>query len=417
LDIKSLGEVVKEIADLKGIISFWNAQVRLDEFLEVRGEASARRTEFIGEKILQPVTPQKPPPILALDGSSRIVGTAYAFTTIAAVSLVSERFGVILDYPHLWFKYPVLLEREPPFIGVAPEAPNIKLKLPPYATQRSPAGFLYDPDYNRSQIVDEVRTNLENKVLKDGAIKAALTEVFGLKHRLILVDGPLYHTPAVFMNPGIDEKYKLSWKVMIEDRIEAIRENLEHELTVVGIVKRFERSTIIIRSYEYLSRVNNVLGVDVSRAGSDLAAIDTIYHYAKKKGVVGYPLRPQIIGPFLIKPSWVYIDVPNAPSKVVAYVIIPKHPYLDVGYRVFRVEVPYEAYDKYENLVFEWIVGDTVYFSTTLPYSLILADTRCKKWSASLLLYISRLYSEAKIPLTYESRLMVEYVFKEMTSK
>jgi len=191
LDIKSLGEVVREIAGLKGVISFWNAQVRLDEFLEVRGEASARRTEFIGEKILQPVTPQKPPPILALDGSSRIVGTAYAFTTIAAVSLVSERFGVILDYPHLWFKYPVLLEREPPFIGVAPEAPNIKLKLPPYATQRSPAGFLYNPDYNRSQIVDEVRTNLENKVLKDGAIKAALTEVFGLKHRLILVDGPL----------------------------------------------------------------------------------------------------------------------------------------------------------------------------------------------------------------------------------
>ena len=56
-------------------------------------------------------------------------------------------------------------------------------------------------------------------------------------------------------------------------------------------------------------------------------------------------------------------------------------------------------------------------FSTILPYSLILADTRCKKWSASLLLYLSRLYSEAKIPLTYESRLMVEYVFKEMTSK
>ncbi|OYT58920.1 MAG: hypothetical protein B6U75_04810 [Desulfurococcales archaeon ex4484_217_1] len=136
----------------------------------------------------------------------------------------------------------------------------------------------------------------------------------------------------------------------------------------MGIVKRFERSTIITRSYEYLSEVNNVLGVDVSR-------------------------------------------------KVVAYVIIPKHPYLDVGYRVFRVEVPYEAYEKYENLIFEWIVGDTAYFSTTLPYSLILADTRCKKWSASLLLYLSRLYSEAKIPLTYESRLMVEHVFKEMTLK
>lgn len=417
MNIRNLSEVVKEIASLKGVVSFWNARVRLDEFLEVRGEISAKKTEFLGDNVLHYITPQKPPPILALDGSSRIVDTAYAFTTIATVSLISERFGVIMDYPYLWFKYPVSLEEEPPFIGVAPEAPNIKLKLPPYATQRSPAGFLYDPNYNRYQIVDEVRTNLENKVLRDGALKASLMEVFGLRHRLILVDGPLYHTPAAFINPNVDGKYRVTWKKLIKERVKAIIENLEHGLAIVGIVKRFEKSTIITKSLDYLSKVSKVLGIDVSRSGSDLAAIDTIHHYAKKKKVLEIPFKPYIIGPFLIKPSWVYIDIPNTPEKVIAYTVIPKHPYLDVGYKAFRVEVPYVAYEKYGNSIFEWIIGDTVYFSTTLPYSLVLADSRCKKWSASLLLYLSRLYSEAKIPLTYESRLEVEHASREVFSK
>lgn len=414
LSLESLNEVIREIAGLKGVVSFWNAQLRLDDLLNVRGEVEYKKTEFLGGKILHTIEPQKPPPVIAIDGSSRVIDTAYAFSAIATVSLVSERFGVLLDYPHLWFNYPIVLRSKPPFIGIAPEAPNIKLKLPYYATQRSPAGYLYDVNYNRNQIVDEIRTNLENYVLLDGAVKASLLNIFGLKHRLILIDGPLYHTPAVFIS-NAERKYKESWKILIRNRVKAIQENLNHGLTVVGIVKRIEKSVIMIRSYDYVSEASKILNVDLSKTCSDLAAIDTIYHYSKKKGLIEAPLKPLIIGPFRINPSWAYINLPKIPEKIVAYTIIPKHPYLDVGYKVFRIEVPLEAYEKYGSIIFEWIVGDAVLTSSALPYSLILADMRCRKWSATLLLYISRLYSEAQIPLTYGSRIEIEHLSKEVS--
>jgi len=107
--------IVREISKLRNHNIKWNIQARLDEFLNVRGEYEVE-VEFLGEEIIKKLRPHSPPPILAIDGSSRNIDTPYAFTTIASGSIISERLGVLLDYPAAWFDYPLNIDSTTPIL-------------------------------------------------------------------------------------------------------------------------------------------------------------------------------------------------------------------------------------------------------------------------------------------------------------
>ena len=411
-DVKA---IVREISKLRNHNIKWNIQARLDEFLNVRGEYEVE-VEFLGEKIIKKLQPHNPPPILAIDGSNRNIDTPYAFTTIASGSIVSERLGVLLDYPAAWFDYPLNIDSTIPYIGVAPDADNVILDLPPSATQYSPIGKLYDSNYNRHQIVDEIRARVENILLS--IIPHVDDKSFiGLKHRVVIVDGPLYHIPRGLFEENVEEYYIKAWRKILLDRIRTIMILDSRKIVTIGVVKRIERSKILSKSQEFKDKVKRIMRIKVT-GENDLVIVDRLIGEALAQGIINTPLHPFLIGPFKIKTNIRdALKLRSVPLKVIGYVFIPYHPYSLINHRVLRIEVSESMYRVFGETVFSWVAYDAIDHSTTIPYSLHLAHSRCNKWCTMLFAYYTSYYSCAGIPLTYDTKLQFLQVKSEYESR
>ena len=414
--ISDVKAIARELYKLRNYNVKWNIQARLDEFLNVRGEYDVE-VDFLGDRVIEELEPHNPPPILAVDGSNRNIDTPYAFTTIASGSIVSERLGVILDYPAAWFNYPLEVKGVlTPYIGVAPDTDNVVLDLPPSATQYNPVGKLYDSNYNRHQVVDEIRARVENTLL-NLVPKVDERLLIGLKHRVVVVDGPLYHIPRVLFEQTVEEYYIKAWRRILKDRVEAVLRLDSKRIVTIGVVKRIERSKILSKSREFNDKVKGTLKINIS-GGNDLVVVDRLISEALSEGIIRTPLKPLLIGPFKVRTSIRdVLRIKDMPLKVIGYIFVPYHPYSLVNHRILRVEVSENMYRMLGNIVFSWVAYDAVNHSTTIPYSLHLAHSRCNKWCTMLFTYYTSYYSRMGIPLTYDTRLqflqvMSEYEFK-----
>lgn len=410
--ISDVKAIARELHKLRKYNVKWNIQARLDEFLNVRGEYDVE-VDFLGDRVIEELEPHNSPPILAVDGSNRNIDTPYAFTTIASGSIVSERLGVILDYPAAWFNYPLeVKEVLTPYIGVAPDTDNVVLDLPPSATQYSPVGKLYDSNYNRHQVVDEIRARVENTLL-NLVLRVDERLLIGLKHRVVVVDGPLYHIPRVLFEQTAEEYYIKAWRRILKDRVEAVMKLDSKRIVTIGVVKRIERSKILSKSQEFNDKIMETLKVSIS-GGNDLVVVDRLISEALSDGIIRTPLKPLLIGPFRVRTSIRdVLRIKDMPLKVIGYVFIPHHPYSLVNHRILRIEVSESMYRIFGNIVFSWVAYDAVNHSTTIPYSLHLAHSRCNKWCTMLFTYYIGYYSRVGIPLTYDTKLQFLQVISE----
>ena len=363
---------------------------------------------------------------VGLDGSSRAIDTPYMFIGLASTSIFSSILGEVFDHPALPAKY-LLPKMNTPFIAIAPDfhLDNVEKNLEQYVYLRSPAGVLYDKSYNKSLILDELRTCLENKTIGHLANNIDyLNKVLNKYYYLtVLIDGPIYPVPILFKqhynmltknlpSRGRLDDYVVSWKEILKHRIEVLSLLEKQGIPVIGIVKRVETSRILLstRNYIELAKDNNVWIGDL---GNDQAFIDTLIKAFIRKGVLRQPHKVMYIGPIYIPPEATYLNhyLDYVPEKIVYYVIVPVNKYGKevFMYTLFRIEVTSNTHKILgDNNILSIVLQDSVFYGTTLPISILYSDKRSKKISRSLANIIARDLERRGIPLTYDTIRAIE---------
>lgn len=242
---RAIQESISALASLKHTI--YNYNVRIEEFIYSEDGAAQPAADGLDELIAPCVPPEDSVVLVGIDSSSRGIDSTHGTIALAALSAVIGTVTPALDYPPVLGRSLVSLPRGVPYIAVAPDNEEgiCHQRLHPCIRCRSPAGHPYDRYYNRSQIMDELRTSLETFGLSVAPQLAAVArEVSGAEEAVCLVDGPIYHTPSLVREERDDvEKYVEAWASMIRSRLAVLRE-VGGLVAVVGIVKRVERSRL-----------------------------------------------------------------------------------------------------------------------------------------------------------------------------
>ncbi|PCN51123.1 hypothetical protein B6U99_00650, partial [Candidatus Geothermarchaeota archaeon ex4572_27] len=269
---------------------------------------------------------------------------------------------------------------------------------------RSPAGHPYDRYYNRSQIMDELRTSLETFGLSVAPQLAAVArEVSGAEEAVCLVDGPIYHTPSLVREERDDvEKYVEAWASMIRSRLAVLRE-VGGLVAVAGIVKRVERSRLLVRCGEFAAMVHSRLGVEIAKLGNDLSAVDYLARVAYQRLPSDHPMMPIRIGPFVARPESLGLGrlVKGAPPKYFVYIAAPRHPYHYGWIDVFRVEAVGQLGERIEELA-SLVAASSL--GIGVPAPIAAADRRCREVARSLFLYAYRA-ARGRLTLTRETEI------------
>ncbi len=328
--------------------------------------------------------------IVGLDSSSRFIETPYFFAGIGSVSAINRVSRRIYDCPDIldiirggrgggckW----LLLISSVDLTGISSG----------YLALTNPAGYRYDPGYNRLIALDELRLGLEIHALEK-------TSEEGLGD-IIVVDGPIYHIPSIFnvymkgrASSGL-EKYFKSWSVLLDRRIHVINELRANGLKVIGIVKRLEYSSLLSR-------------VDPMDISGDARINDHMYlSLMASKVRVENGSYPFILGPFEL--SYQGFEA-NLPRRIAYYVGLPRRPWLvrPSNYVFFRVEFLSE-----EAELLDIVLTDSYGSGALLPLSVIMADSRSKRISNGLRNYFLRLLESRGIPLTYDTMRSIEGLY------
>ncbi len=425
---ETYASVLKAIAKVSNRLSR-NIESRLDNLAYLRRELEPGRVRYLGNDFITAFNKMNRPDsvILGIDGSSRVIDTAYMFLGIASLSIYSRHLGEVLDHPPLPIRYTLPPLKEP-FIAISIdlEEPleNIELDKASF-TLESPVGVRYSGDYNKTIILDEIRTNLENKALIHLAKHSnKILEIAGGEF-LVFIDGPIYPTPNIFKqyyhllevkkpSRGRLDDYIASWRKLLEDRIKGIKMLEELNAPVVGIVKRIESSRILVVSDEYRGLLSSK-GIVIGDLGNDQAFIDLVLRLAITKGYIGFPLKPLIIGPIHIPASASYVDkfVDNPPDKIAYYIVSPLSRYssLMLRYTLYRIEMTLETYTMFIEEGIEPYrpsIYDSIGVGTALPFTILYTDKRCKQLSRSIARVIAADLESRGIPLTYDTIRMIE---------
>jgi len=317
--------------------------------------------------------------IYGLDSSSRVVDTPYLFIAIGSATLINRFTGDSIDYPNITdvltggrgdYRYIVLI---PEIEGYEDRLETIeKLNV----ITKNPAGYPYTYKYNKYVVLDELRLSLENNILKQIIYDDRFRDLY------LFIDGPIYYTPPLLyqlneMHGVRDElikQYVEAWRTLVLERINILSKLMkEKNITVLGIVKRLNKSNV-------LSRIDP-LSIS-SRSMSDeayLTVLSTI-RYSDKK------VSPFIAGPLIYDPGLPYIDLPR---KTIYYVGVPKRFSIGSLYRSFtfyRVE-----FIEGSSTFIDPVIYDSVYSGSTLPLTILIADSKSKKMTAAITNYIIRL--------------------------
>ncbi|RLG84341.1 MAG: hypothetical protein DRO40_01505 [Thermoprotei archaeon] len=424
---KLLEKIVSSIPDTS--ISR-NIYSRIENPINYISEAEPLKPVYKGDKIITEIDmdniPKKEHVIIGVDGSSRVVDTPYMFIGIASVTACSRILGEVLDHPPLPAKY-ILPPLRIPFIAISPDTVEIEDKLKGIGEiiTHSPAGVPYTPDYNKSLILDELRTSLETKmIIHIGLNNKILMKYVREKELVILLDGPIYPVPNLFKQhynllhtrtPGkgkLDD-YIASWREILIQRFYAIKLLEENNIPVLGVVKRLESSRLLIAS-NYKSLLLEQ-GISLGDLGNDQALINMVIRYLISNDVLKQPYKPMIIGPIIIPAESTYINhyIHEVPDKIAYYVIIPFHKYGEerIHYSVFRIETTKRSSKIINDAgmnAYDIAIHDSLFYGTTLPSSILIADKRSKVLSRSFANILARDLEARGIPLTYDTIRTIE---------
>jgi hypothetical protein len=345
--------------------------------------------------------------IIGVDGSSRRFSTPYGTFVIATIA-VAQGPLLFVDYPPLEYEYPVRWELNAPFMAtytsedvekynfIATESPADHPYLPPRSsgTSEKTSG-----GYSPADIAHEVRTRLETLGLR---VAASIAHA----RSLILLDGPLYQRP---WSPEVrrSNHLKEDWERLTEERINALREVYGRGITVVGSVKRLDKSQLIVKTHGTLIKALKLSSPFPSQENDYAEAIQLARAYVAQYSLRG--LEPLLIGPLhMVPPAKLQEEVSvEMPEIVYSYVVIPQLPYnsnLDkTPCRVIRLEVLSEVYKKEGLEAFFRALSEGFTGNPLLPRVQAIADARCKYTSKKLFKEMCSYVSSEGIDLSHDT--------------
>lgn len=404
---------------------------------------------------------------VGIDGSSRKQAFSHCSLIMATVTVADAQGVKVFTYPDDYgaFSTNLLGGFGQPAFAVKPSSPELGEQVaegrvrfrPPLVDAGEPEApeacrdmYWYTGDYNLKQMEDEVRNSLEMEALEK-AVEAS-------PHALIALDGTLIPTPSLFkrikkkfraferaLSRG-DERdiryrsrvisYVNSWVYLIHRKNSIIKQALQRGASVVGVVKRLERSKIAVRA--------------AARAGKiPASAVDLYNDYAYlseklRKEVIGKRsvYKPMCYGPIeteLKLPTQAelrgsspqttlfeftggdvlteaYATLSRGLKKMSYYLIIPLHPLIDSSsnFRMLRVEIPPEIAVESEKLLSSIVSALAHQEEVSIPMPIALADSVCRRASASFFTYFfAKLPQRAGVTPSYDTIYAMRHIQEE----
>ncbi len=327
--------------------------------------------------------------ILGLDSSSRVIDTPYIFIGVGSAFIISRTKGALVKCPDFYdFILSSKKNRYPcRFLSIVPEVEGIRdfieENFAEIAYLKNPNNIPYDQFYNKYAILDELRTRLENTVLKQ-----LIHEYNIYEPTLLFLDGPLYFIPADLhqymyrktsnLNNNV---YVNAWITLMNEKTRIIKQAYEKNIPVIGIVKRIYRSTL-------LSKTDPFEICDKKSYINDEAYLSIVINkYLRNK-------EPKIIVLGPIKYSVPRTNMLDLPEKIIYYICIPKRKIIGEtsykNYVFYRIEYfpdkkLYEITDPVKIALY-----DSIGMGTTIPLTILLVDKIVKKMTAGITSYILR---------------------------
>lgn len=384
----------RSVLRLKELVEYRSSAEDLDLFEARPFEATPSIVK--GSSPLPPLYPRRVSPddftLLAVDSSSRHVETAAASIVVGAVSVSGHGVVEVLDWPsvHVYPHEPA--GQPPPFIRILPNSGEPRdLGLPPWATERNPAGKPYHRDYSIAQAMDEARVDLENWALAEAAGIAGAS-----RHRaIVFVDGPLFTVPGALVDPRAPEDVAEAWGALVASRVKALEALERAGAAVVGVVKRL-KSSILSRAFR---------GAGARCAPTGDYSDELVIHQAiasgcakRRRGQIYRTAKVEVRVP----------GIPGAPSKIVEFLAIPPGAWQEGsrGLSIVRLEYtraslrrlrswgiePHQAYSL-----------ASIALGSALPLPLLASDKRSRSIASALARLVSLEAGRLGIPIDYES--------------
>ncbi|TRM99731.1 hypothetical protein DJ527_08225 [Sulfolobus sp. F1] len=209
----------------------------------------------------------------------------------------------------------------------------------------------FGEDYKIDDMADELRVESENLMLKE-TINS---------HDLVVLDGPLYHTPLELSTINLSNSSRYShqkaYAKLVEDRISLLKDN------IIGVVKRLENS-YKLGKIEAISRILNK-DVKGQKDPDILKLIDL--KLCKDKPYC-------LVGP--IKLTFSSQIISNAPDRYVYYLIVKNLVGMTSFFRIESIRI--DALENYTPYIISRIS------ERLIPTYIELADNLSKRVSSSL---------------------------------
>jgi len=387
------------------------AFIRINSMLEVGEGSSPGTIQDVAIAFNELLRDDK---ILAIDGGSEIISFNRCKVAVACVYAFLKDVNTIFGYPNL-SKESINLPTDDlmPYIAFKPVDTNDDSKVKGIIRRRPNINdvkefreyFYYTDAYDTSTMTNEIRTDLENYMLKYCIKK--------FSNYLIIIDGPLFYIPSILKDTGrivseISSDISTGQEVrraaaciyvyinvylrLLSDRIKLLNECYHNGIEIVGVVKRIENAKYLARS----------LGIP------ERNDVDVLEGFVERLLIRGDPpYKPLAIGPIKLelnvsepKELIERLDTYGLGEairlnmgellkqkhilKYIYYIIYPLDPYDKdfENFRYFRVEIPEwlndRAYEILQRVLYDVRVGlenDRL----ALPDTLKKVDRRCKE--------------------------------------
>jgi len=295
--------------------------------------------------------------VLAIDAASVSIYVPAGEVAVTAGALLNGKNIVTHPSPAL------TSSRGPPFMG-APT--GVDLSWITYRYLKISIPYAEDPLIPEGAIAHDIRINLETQLIR----KAADLGVEGV----LLIDGPSVYP---FTQPAEGSKWSTELGLLNEDRVDVMIRAFRKGLIPVCVVKRiWGASQIPEASRGGVRDVEVIIGRLGGRIPEDV---------------------PVVFGP------WESRTRVGLPDRIMAYVIVPHHPYLR-NYSIFRVEflrdVAESLGDGLKDLIASvaWL---TKSYGTYVPPSLHVVDKVSKELVSQLSKMVESKIRLSGIPILY----------------
>ena len=353
-------------------------------------------------------------PIVAIDGSSRVVGTP-AFDLIIS-TLAAYADGKMIVFPPIWGGK-LLLSK--PFLGALPKFDVNPEKIDEFCKLfggairlKTSYGEPYTRAFSANTVADEMRYEMETDALA----------VFSKESCLIMMDGPLLPMPPWFYMKASRRflKYYLLYGYQIIKRAEVLM--APRNAMVAAVVKNTSMSHYLTKCPEFVEEYKKITRKEPKKVVPDVTLIEDLLRRREVRTYVIGPFHIEHTGESRVQQNYSEIlknikkisniNAPSQiPSKVVCYLCVPIR---ELGeYRIVRVESCCEDYRrgaidmaaKTFRVAFDPKVGVT--------YPISLADLYARRVSRYLLYTISYIARTTLGGLTEETLRTLEVVREE----